>query len=307
MLSQSPPTLPQVSPIPSAPPTNPPDGLPEPEIRGTNSLSLSVVIPSYNRLSDLIIATASLYRTGQVLGQAGKLEILVQDDCSDTFDVMEVLPPVFCPARNAERLGFSGNCNAGAARAKGDILLFLNQDTKARDGWVMPLLNLFETNPMVGIVGPKLVTIGTRPVNREASLTPWVTGDCIQSCGGLYDARGGPYHRYLGYAADDWRVNVCERISWTTGAALAIRRNLFNACMGFDVAYELGYFEDVDLCQKAKRLGYEVWYQPESVFEHKAGSTGGIPPHVFRQNSLLFHSRWDKVIVPDTTAVMVNY
>src|SRR3990167_5928904 len=131
MLSQSPPILPQVSPIPSAPPTNPPDGLRTPRttrqsrrsggrktaIRGANSLSLSVVIPSYNRLSDLIIATASLYRTGQTLGQAGKLEILVQDDCSDTFDVMEILPPIFCPARNAERLGFSGNCNAGAARA----------------------------------------------------------------------------------------------------------------------------------------------------------------------------------------------
>src|SRR3990167_2706691 len=294
MLSQSPPTLPQVSPIPSAPPTSP--------------LSLSVVIPIYNRLSDLIIATASLYRTGQVLGQAGKLESLVQDDCSDTFDVMEGLRPVFCPARHDERLGFAGNCNAGAARAKGDILLFLNQDTKARDGWVAPLLNLFETNPMVGIVGPKLITSMT--IRATISNQPIPEGpeiDTIQSCGGLYDARGGPYHRYLGYAADDWRVNICERVSWTTGAALAIRRNLFNACMGFDIAYELGYFEDVDLCQKAKRLGYEVWYQPESVFEHKAGSTGGIPPHVFRQNSLLFHSRWDKVIVPDTTAVMVNY
>ena len=240
----------------------------------------------------------------------GKLEILVQDDCSDTFDVMEVLPPVFCPARNAERLGFAGNCNAGATRAKGDILLFLNQDTKARDDWVAPLLNLFETNPKVGIVGPKLIisnpVIGiVGPAHAPGSGIEII--DTIQSCGGLYDAHGGPYHRYLGYAADDWRVNICERISWTTGAALAIRRNLFNACMGFDVAYEIGYFEDVDLCEKAKRFGYAVWYQPESVFEHKAGSTGGIPPHVFKQNSILFHSRWDKVIVPDTTAVMVNY
>lgn len=225
---------------------------------------------------------------------------------------MEVLPPVFCPARNAERLGFAGNCNAGAARAKGDILLFLNQDTKARDGWIAPLLNLFETNPKVGIVGPKLITSQLHRVEnptkeKDGSEMVGLILDDIQSCGGLYDVHGGPYHRYLGYAADDWRVNVCERVSWTTGAALAIRHNLFNACIGFDVTYELGYFEDVDLCEKAKRFGYEVWYQPESVFEHKAGSTGGIPPHIFRQNSLLFHSRWDKVIVPDTTAVMVNY
>ena len=244
------------------------------------------------------------------MGQIGRLEILVQDDCSDTFDVMEVLPPVFCPARNAERLGFAGNCNAGAARAKGDILLFLNQDTKARDGWVAPLLNLFETNTKIGIVGSKLITFKDviyPPAILVSQGIEFSKEEIVQSCGGLYDAHGGPYHRYPGYAAADWRVNICERVSWTTGAALAIRRNLFNACMGFDVAYEIGYFEDVDLCEKAKRSGYEVWYQPESVFEHKSGSTGGIPPHVFRQNSLLFHSRWDKVIVPDTTAVMVDY
>ena len=224
---------------------------------------------------------------------AGKLEILVQDDASE-FNVAEVLPPIFSPVRNSERLGFASNCNAGAMRARGDVLLFLNQDTRAREGWFEPLMNLFEKKPLIGIVGPKLAIHNG-------------TEDSIQSCGGLYDGRGGPFHRYLGYAADHWLVNICERVSWTTGAALAIRRNVFNACNGFDPAYRIGYFEDVDLCEKAKAIGYEVWYQPEAVFEHRAGSTGGIPPEIFKANSLLFHRRWDAKITPDTQAVMVNY
>lgn len=200
---------------------------------------------------------------------------------------------MFNPKRNPANLGFSGNCNAGAARAHGDILLFLNQDTIARPGWFEPIVGAFD-NPAVGVVGPKLVT-------------PSADGDTIQSCGGLYDAGKGPYHRYLGFAADDWRVNVPGFVSWTTGAALAIRRELFRDVGGFDTGYQRGYFEDVDLCENAKFHGFRIWYEPRAVFEHTVGSTGGIPAHIFKANSMRFHAKWDGLIRPDTGVRMVNY
>lgn len=205
---------------------------------------------------------------------------------------------------NERNLGFAGNCNAGAARSHGDILLFLNQDTKARPGWFEPLVRMFD-DLAVGIAGPKLIfyqVVITESPNIKATMI-----ESIQSCGGLYGGNKGPYHRYLGYAADDWRVNIQERVSWTTGAALAIRRELFFRVGGFDTAYERGYFEDVDLCEKVKTLGCQVWYQPESVFEHSVGSTGGVAPEIFKANSMLFHSRWDAAIVPDSPIAHVNY
>jgi GT2 family glycosyltransferase len=201
-------------------------------------------------------------------------------------------------AVNEVNLGFAGNCNAGAARATKDILLFLNQDTRAHEHWFNPLMALFE-NPKVGIVGPKLIFPPSSDPRRPEGM--------IQSCGGLYDGGKGPYHRYLGWAEDDWRVNICERVSWTTGAALAIRRELFEKVGGFDIGYEKGYFEDVDLCEQVKAEGYEVWYCPESVFEHGVASTGGIPSHLFKGNSLRFHQKWDAKITPDTTAIYVSY
>lgn len=223
-------------------------------------------------------------------GQQNRLEIIVQDDASPDFDITQVLvgEPAL-PQRNPINLGFSGNCNAGAARSHGDILLFLNQDTAARDGWFDPLINMFDDSK-VGIVGPKLVT-----------------GDAIQSCGGLYGGNKGPYHRWLGWSPDDWRVNVTEPVSWVTGAALAIRRDLFVQVGGFDVGYVRGYFEDVDLCEAAKAQGFEVWYCPESVFEHRGGVSGGVPSNIFKANSFRFHEKWDARITPDTPIVHVPY
>lgn len=227
-------------------------------------------------------------------GKAGRLEILVQDDASDTFRANELIGmPIGQPAaaqRNPANIGFAGTCNAGAARATKDILLFLNQDTAAHPGWFEPLMEMFD-DLRIGIVGPKLIF----PLNT------------IQSCGGKYDGGKGPYHRYLGWAADDWRVNRRERVSWTTGAALAVRRELFTHVGGFDTGYERGYFEDVDLCEAVKSLGYEIWYCPAAVFEHAAGSGGGVPAHIFKSNSMRFHRRWDARIAPDTPIVHVNY
>ena len=225
-----------------------------------------------------------------------RFEIIVQDDCSDQYDAAQLIGHPASVERNPRNLGFAGNCNAGAARAQGDVLLFLNQDTVAHPGWIAPLLAMF-LRPEVGVVGPKLV------FTREPGVEEW----SIQSCGGLFDAGKGPFHRFLGYHADDWRVNRAERVSWVTGAALSIRRDLFHAIGGFDTAYVRGYFEDVDLCMQARSRGGEVWYCPEAVFEHSVGSTGGVAPDIFKANSLRFHQAWDSVIVPDTHVIHVNY
>lgn len=261
--------------------------------------SISVVIPAYNKLTEVLACLTSLQTFAS---REVEMQFLVQDDCSPDVFFPAVIPQCAAStARNPQNRGFSGNCNAGAARAQGDILFFVNQDVVAlgqdADGnplsqrWDIPLVEAFD-KPEVGIVGAKLL----------------FPDGHIQSCGGEYDAHGQPFHRCLGYAnytAPD--VNTPQSISWVTGAALAIRRDVFVKMGGFDEGYERGYFEDVDLCERIKEAGFKVWYEPRTQLIHHVGTTGGNP--LFMQNALRFKQKWvdTKKVIPDTYAVKLNW
>jgi GT2 family glycosyltransferase len=93
-----------------------------------------------------------------------------------------------------------------------------------------------------------------------------------------------------------------------TGAALAIRADLFRQLGGFDdETYIGGYFEDVDLAAKVVKAGYQVWYQPQATFIHIVGTSGGNPN--FHHNAMKFKERWVDTgyIEPDTSAIKERF
>lgn len=256
-------------------------------------MKLSIIMPVYQ---DLVAAHMCL-NSLQMFDSTNDNQYIIQDDTSPNFHGMAVFSQLICePQRNETNLGFAGNCNAGAARATGDVLFFVNQDVYAVPhwayGWDYQLLRVFNEQPDVQIVGLRLLF----PDGR------------IQSAGGWYDGKGQPYHRCLGYSNPHApEVSTPREMSWVTGAALAIRRSTFEKVGGFDTAYERGYFEDVDLCEKVKTLGGKVWYEPRATLIHRVGTTGGNPN--FLKNARLFHSRWvaNHRVKPDTSAVMENF
>lgn len=234
-------------------------------------MTLSVIIPAYDKPTELIDCVNSLGTMGVLSNN-----LLIQDDCSPTFDLRKFLGVYV--ERNERNLGFAGNVNAGAKRAQGDILAIINQDVYATpersQGWDAALVAAFD-DPQVGIVGARLL----------------FPNGAIQSAGGMFDALGNPYHRCLGYSNPDYaEVNEAREVDWVTGAALAIRRDLFERVGGFDESYTRGYFEDVDLCMKVRALGFKVWYEPACTLVHSVGSTGGNPH--FAANARLFRQRW---------------
>lgn len=250
-------------------------------------MNLSVIIPAYNKVEDALRCVTSL-GAYMVTGP----ELAVQDDASPDADFRGLMPGV---ERNARNLGFAGNCNAGAARTRGELLFFVNQDVYASAGWSErwdeSLVNAF-SDESVGVVGARLL----------------FPDGSIQSAGGLIDARRQPYHRCLGYKNPLYHeVNTSREVTWVTGAALAIRRKLFEQLAGFDEQYAGGYFEDVDLCLRAREAGFKVWYEPGCTLMHKVGSTGGSAS--FRDNAYRFYRRWvsGARIMPDTTAVYARY
>jgi len=248
---------------------------------------LSVIIPAYNCLPQVVRCLRAVQETTD----PALTEVLIQDDASPNYDGPQVFGAV-C-ARNPENRGFAGNCRAGADRARGEVLLFLNQDCiMDQPGWDAALLDLFDRVPRCGIAGPTLLL----PDGR------------VQSVGGDFDAACQPYHEALGFANPSWEpIRTPRAVSWITGAALAIRRGLWDALGGFDAAYGRGYWEDVDLCVRARMQGWQVWHAPQIRFVHAVGSTGGSPR--FRQNMLLFKRRYvdTGLVQPECGHVKVRF
>lgn len=252
--------------------------------------SLSVIIPCYNHLDDVL-------RCVNTLGMACVCanELLLQDDCSPALDYTTPgLFPMAQVERNPVNIGFGATCNRAAQRSRGDVLLFVNQDVYATErshGWDAAILAAFN-DPTVGIVGARLL----------------FPNGAIQSAGGLLDARCQPFHRCLGWSDAD-HPEVAERIevTWVTGAALAIRRELFLQIGGFDPIYAPSYFEDVDLCLRVQESGYKVLYEPASTLYHTVASTGGSPH--FMRSALRFRERWVDTgrVKPDASFVAAGW
>jgi GT2 family glycosyltransferase/glycosyltransferase involved in cell wall biosynthesis len=216
----------------------------------------SIVIPVYNKWRYTEACLRSLAKEIQRSG----FEVIVVDDGSsdETWDRLQQIEGITAH-RNAENLGFVGSCNAGAALATGDYLVFLNNDTQVAPNWLDTLLDTFDQHPRVGLVGSKLVY----PDGR------------LQEAGGIVfsDGSGWNYGRF-GDPRDPAH-NYVREVDYCSGAAIAIPRELFAQRGGFDARYAPAYYEDTDLAFQVREAGLRVLYQPASVVFHFEGVTAG--------------------------------
>ena len=217
---------------------------------------VSVVIPVYNHLETTLVCLRSLAATTNRLAH----EIIVVDDCSSDASA-EVLPKIegLHYQRNPQNLGFIGACNAGAASARGQFVVFLNNDTAVQDGWLDALLDTFDQHRDVGLVGSKLVY----PDGR------------LQEAGGIVfaDGSGWNYGRFDDPGKPEY--NFVREVDYCSGAAIALRTELFRQFGGFDAYYAPAYYEDTDLAMKVRQAGLRVLYQPASVVVHFEGISSG--------------------------------
>jgi GT2 family glycosyltransferase len=217
---------------------------------------VSVIIVNYRRWEE----TAALVR--QLVGEdhlfRERIEVTVIDNASPPHPLEAVIRDQYqVPVhRLAENRGFSAGVNAGFARARGEWVLVLNPDLVVCRGFVdlmcAAALDCGEDSSLgapVGVVGFQLKN---RDGTHQHSIGFYPT--LARMVVGLLRSRR--HRKYLTGLAD-----ARQAVPWVTGSCLLVRRDCLGQLEGFDEDFFL-YYEDVDLCRRAREWGWAVCYEP---------------------------------------------
>lgn len=170
---------------------------------------------------------------------------------------------------NNVNLGYGVAANAAIENTQGEFIFLLNSDTEVYEDTIDKLVSFMNQHIKAGAAGPKLL-------NTDGSLQ--------YSCRRFPNLWMGTFHALLGlvwksnpytraYKMEDWDHMTLNIVDWISGAAMFLRRQAIEEIGLFDERYFM-YVEDVDLCWRLKKAGWQVFYYPSAqVLHHIAKSS----------------------------------
>jgi GT2 family glycosyltransferase len=194
---------------------------------------VSIVIPVYNQVSH----TLACLRAIAAHPARAAFEVLVIDDGSSD-QTRQWLPQVqgLRYEVRATNGGFIEACNDGVARSRGQYVVLLNNDTVPQPGWLDALLQTLLQTPQAGLVGAQLLY----PDGR------------LQESGAVLFADGSAWSYGRFESANDPRYTALRDCHYCSGAAVMLRRDLWDSLQGFDTRYRPAYYEDADLAMRVR-------------------------------------------------------
>lgn len=231
----------------------------------TGPVKLSVIIVNYNHKYFPRLAIEALEKS-----QADfKFEIIVVDNASTDIESLTFLNRASEQDRITliklpKNIGFGQGNHAGVQRANGEFLFFHNPDIKVEDDSLQKIVKYMDKHHEIGILGPKLLyPSGTVQESCRRNMKMF---DLIfkRTFLGRMPAFKGRVQKYLMSDYDHTKVQDVDLI---TGAAMIMRRSVYDQVGGFDKRYFL-FMEDFDLCRMVHEAGLKVVYYPEVVLEH---------------------------------------
>ena len=238
---------------------------------GTGRL-VDVVLVNWNSGDDLRDCLASI----AAQPHAGQMRAIVVDNNSSdgsasalAVDGLEIMV-----IHQAHNVGFARAANAGARAGDAPFVLFLNPDARLVADVIANCVAYCDASnaARADIVSPRLV--GPDGVSRRSCARRPTAGGLIAQC--LFLDKIAP-SLFPPLFMNEWDHGETREVDQVMGAFLLMRRSLYDELDGFDERFFL-YFEDVDLCARAKSAGARIVHLADAVAEHRGGGSSERVP-----------------------------
>lgn len=210
-------------------------------------------------------------------------EIIVADNASkdDSVEWMHATYPDIRIIRHAENCGFAKGYNKALQQIEAEYYILLNSDIEVTDHWIEPVIQLMDSDPLIGACQPKI----------RSYLDP-KKFEYAGAAGGFIDKYGYPFCRgriFLHIEEDLGQYDDQTEIFWATGACMFVRAKLFHEFGGLDEDF-FAHMEEIDFCWRLKNVGYKIMYCPSSTVFHIGGGT--LPKISWRKTYLNFRNNF---------------
>ncbi|MFN2496957.1 MAG: glycosyltransferase, partial [Pseudonocardiaceae bacterium] len=224
----------------------------EPDVSEPALPTVSVIVVNYRGAEDTVTCLRAL--RDELDWPAGKLELICVDNASGDGSAKRIAAavPQARLIRSTTNTGFAGGCNLGVRQAIGSVVAFLNSDARPHRSWVRTAVEVLEAEPDVAAVASKVL-------DWDGQLIDFVDAGLTWYGMGYKPQVGRPY---------EGTHETPRDVLFGTGAALLVRREVFERLGGFDERFFM-FYEDVDLGWRLNLRGYRVRYEPRSIAYHR--------------------------------------
>ncbi|NMH88123.1 glycosyltransferase family 2 protein [Flavivirga algicola] len=201
-----------------------------------------------------------------VIEHSKEASIYIADNAStdDSISFVKDTYPFIKIIQNKENGGYAKGYNDALENIEADIFCLLNSDVEVTKSWITPIIKIFNTEANTAIIQPKLLDYNKKDHFEYAG-----------AAGGFIDKYGYPYCRgriFNTVEKDSGQYDDDAEIFWASGACFFIRSTVFKQLNGLD-EFLFAHMEEIDLCWRAKNLGYDVKYTGQSKIYHVGGAT----------------------------------
>ena len=260
-------------------------------------MDVSIIYVNWNCEEEILASLASLREWTHKL----KYEVIVVDNASAHGTHGLRRDGGIRLILNPENRGFGAGCNLGASLASGRYLLFLNPDTRCLNDVVTELVTFLDDHPLAAVAGPMVLDEHDQVRFNGGRSLPTLFNEFLQhsSLTFRFPQCSWTSEPYL----SRWDHRSTREVESVVGACLMIRAESFRSIDGFDEAFFL-YSEELDLCCRIRKAGYQVWYVHTGRLVHKEqqstmqmfGSLGRIALQNMRSQHYYFQKHHGKAV-----------